>query len=148
MVHHDGDLNDKIQHAFLFASKGVDHSLLGVTIVCGMACNHSLLGVTMVCGMACRREVEEYAVYLGMDMADDGLLWIADMALAAPLPKGWSRAHVSRPGRHALCPRSGVLTVPCIFTYTHTYIQMHKLLRYDACVYVCTCVCIILVICM
>jgi len=38
-----------------------------------------------------RQEVEEYAKYLGMDPAADGhLLWIAEMALTAPLPVGWS----------------------------------------------------------
>ena len=38
-----------------------------------------------------RREVEEYAIYLGMDPAKDGeLLWIADLALSAPLPKDWT----------------------------------------------------------
>jgi len=38
-----------------------------------------------------RQEVEEYAKYLGMDpAADQHLLWIAEMALTAPLPVGWS----------------------------------------------------------
>jgi hypothetical protein len=38
-----------------------------------------------------RQEVEEYAQYLGMDPAGDAhLLWIAEMALTAPLPVGWS----------------------------------------------------------
>ncbi len=31
-----------------------------------------------------------------MDLADNHLLWIADMALTAPLPKGWKHAYVSR----------------------------------------------------
>mgnify|MGYP000876599512 CR=1 FL=1 len=38
-----------------------------------------------------RAEVAEYAAYLGMDpIADESLLWIAEMALTAPLPAGWS----------------------------------------------------------
>jgi hypothetical protein len=33
----------------------------------------------------------QYAIYLGMDVSrDDDLLWIADLALSAPLPDGWS----------------------------------------------------------
>lgn len=35
--------------------------------------------------------MEEYAIYLGMDIRrDDDLLWIADLALSAPLPPGWT----------------------------------------------------------
>ena len=38
-----------------------------------------------------RQEIEEYAQYLGMDPVGDAhLLWIAEMALTAPLPVGWS----------------------------------------------------------
>uniref|UniRef100_A0A7S0TLQ5 WW domain-containing protein n=2 Tax=Hemiselmis andersenii TaxID=464988 RepID=A0A7S0TLQ5_HEMAN len=38
-----------------------------------------------------RAEVEEYAVYLGMDtVKDKDILWVADMALSAPLPEEWS----------------------------------------------------------
>lgn len=38
-----------------------------------------------------RQEVEEYAQYLGMDPVGDAhLLWIAEMALTAPLPVGWT----------------------------------------------------------
>lgn len=38
-----------------------------------------------------KREVEEYAEYLGMDREKDThLFWIAEMALTAPLPVGWT----------------------------------------------------------
>jgi hypothetical protein len=38
-----------------------------------------------------RQEIVEYAQYLGMDpVVDEHLLWIAEMALTAPLPVGWS----------------------------------------------------------
>uniref|UniRef100_A0A7S3DC38 WW domain-containing protein n=1 Tax=Palpitomonas bilix TaxID=652834 RepID=A0A7S3DC38_9EUKA len=37
------------------------------------------------------REMHDYAKYLGMDpVEDEHLLWIAEMALTAPLPIGWS----------------------------------------------------------
>lgn len=40
--------------------------------------------------------VEELAEYLGMDLtADRGLLWIADAALAAGMPEGWSMHETS-----------------------------------------------------
>jgi hypothetical protein len=36
-------------------------------------------------------EIEDYAVYLGMDPhADHALLYIAEWALTAPLPEGWT----------------------------------------------------------
>lgn len=38
-----------------------------------------------------KEEVEEYAVYLGMDLEEDKeLLYIAEMAMNAPLPSGWT----------------------------------------------------------
>jgi hypothetical protein len=44
-------------------------------------------------------EVEEYALYLGMDLTEDReLLYIAEMAMAAPLPSGWTE-HDDADGR-------------------------------------------------
>jgi len=44
-------------------------------------------------------EVEEYAIYLGMDLTEDReLLYIAEMAMAAPLPSGWTE-HDDADGR-------------------------------------------------
>jgi hypothetical protein len=38
-----------------------------------------------------QEEIVEYAVYLGMDPAADvDLLYIAEWALTAPLPDGWT----------------------------------------------------------
>ena len=43
-------------------------------------------------------EITEYAVYLGMDpVADKDLLYIAEWALSAPLPEGWTE-HVDTSG--------------------------------------------------
>ena len=43
-------------------------------------------------------EITEYAAYLGMDpVADKDLLYIAEWALSAPLPEGWTE-HVDTSG--------------------------------------------------
>ena len=45
-----------------------------------------------------QEEINEYAVYLGMDpAADKDLLYIAEWALSAPLPEGWTE-HVDTSG--------------------------------------------------
>lgn len=45
------------------------------------------------------KEVEEFAVYLGMDLAEDrDLLWVAVEAMTAPLPENWSE-HNTRNGQ-------------------------------------------------
>jgi len=45
------------------------------------------------------REVEEFAVYLGMNLAEDrDLLWVAVEAMTAPLPENWSE-HNTRDGQ-------------------------------------------------
>ena len=45
-----------------------------------------------------QEEINEYAVYLGMDpVADKDLLYIAEWALSAPLPEGWTE-HVDTSG--------------------------------------------------
>ena len=48
--------------------------------------------------MPTEEEIVEYAVYLGMDPVEDkDLLYIAQWALTAPLPEGWSE-HVDQEG--------------------------------------------------
>ena len=48
--------------------------------------------------MPTEEEIVEYAVYLGMDPVEDkDLLYIAQWALTAPLPEGWSK-HVDQEG--------------------------------------------------
>ena len=45
-----------------------------------------------------QEEINEYAVYLGMDpVSDKELLYIAEWALSAPLPEGWTE-HVDTSG--------------------------------------------------
>lgn len=60
-----------------------------------------------------RQEVAEYAQYLGMDPDEDqDFLWIAELALTAPLPMGWSE--------HEVCA--------CILSYVPYAEHVHVLL--------------------
>ena len=57
-------------------------------------------------------EVDEYAAYLGMDPGRHAhLRFVAEWALTAPLPEGWSGGHFDAAGAEFFyCARTGVST--------------------------------------
>eukprot|EP00803_Ostreobium_quekettii_P002236 evm.model.scf_178.2 EVM.evm.TU.scf_178.2 scf_178:35138-37904(-) len=72
-------------------------------------------------------EIREYAEYLGMDpVEDEGLLYIAEWALTAPLPEGWT-VHLDSEGNeffHNVVTHVSMYEHPMDEQYREYYLQV------------------------
>ena len=71
--------------------------------------------------MPTKEEIEDYAVYLGIDLVEDSdLVYIAEWAINAPLPEGWSE-HVDEEGHEFYFN-----TMTNVSTYEHPLDEQYR----------------------